>query len=509
MEDGTPAVDLAEDEVTAEPESSEIAETAESGEVSREEVPQTDSATQIPAEIFAVPEAGEAPDAEVAVDPAAQGPAEATIEEAADEEVSSAPEPEIPQTEIASEVTHLTSNDLETSAEASEHPVETPVETTGAPADVSIINDPSYIAAAISELVDSEVEAEASISATLEALESVKDSAELSETSAESGDHPIGHGDHAIENGGPPIENGDHPASIETTVDPGASTEEKPLTNGEGETTPKVDDASRVPTVVEATAAELEAALVKSAENTASAYKSRTRRRSSVSSVDSQDDETATGTQSQVGVPSTNRLSILYEDSSRRLCFDAAVVAKVRIYRTEGKIEVVLAPAEETKVKSGEPSEKIGGEYEKPTETIAESSRTASLKGILVTKCLVLWEVSLIHFQVEMYDHTDQRFVSASPERLEELRTDPPDITIPPFYQALPSTLPDNFIITVYLNKKRPLSEPKWCRTNMADDWLFEQFGMRRASSDVGWRGKLEIMDPDPVCILNQILPLC
>jgi len=51
----------------------------------------------------------------------------------------------------------------------------------------------------------------------------------------------------------------------------------------------------------------------------------------------------------------------------------------------------------------------------------------------------------------------------------------------------------------VYLNKKRPLSEPKWCRTNSADEWLYEQFGVKKAGGEGGWKGKLEVVDPDPV----------
>jgi 20S proteasome subunit alpha 6 len=54
----------------------------------------------------------------------------------------------------------------------------------------------------------------------------------------------------------------------------------------------------------------------------------------------------------------------------------------------------------------------------------------------------------------------------------------------------------------VYLNKKKPLSEPKWCRTNQADDWLLEQFGSWKSASIDGWKGKLEVADPDPVGIL-------
>ena len=81
-------------------------------------------------------------------------------------------------------------------------------------------------------------------------------------------------------------------------------------------------------------------ALADSAENMASAYKTRTRRRSSFSSVDSEADPPETDS-SQAG-PSLNRLSILYEESSRRLCFDATIVDKVKIHRKDGRIEVVF-----------------------------------------------------------------------------------------------------------------------------------------------------------------------
>ena len=81
-------------------------------------------------------------------------------------------------------------------------------------------------------------------------------------------------------------------------------------------------------------------ALADSAENMASAYKTRTRRRSSFSSVDS--DSYPPETESSPAGPSLNRLSILYEESSRRLCFDAAIVDKVRIHRKEGRIEVMF-----------------------------------------------------------------------------------------------------------------------------------------------------------------------
>ena len=98
-----------------------------------------------------------------------------------------------------------------------------------------------------------------------------------------------------------------------------------------------------------------------------------------------------------------------------------------------------------------------------------------------------------------MYDHSDQQFVSVTGDRVEKLWSQDPDSSVPPFHQAISSARSESLTLTVYLNKKRPLSEPKWCRTNQADEWLLEQFGSLKASSEIGWRGKLEIMDPDPV----------
>lgn len=134
----------------------------------------------------------------------------------------------------------------------------------------------------------------------------------------------------------------------------------------------------------------------------------RTRRRSSVSTTgpersrnDVEDGERAQLEEYErahgaIGSPSTNRLSILYQDSSRRLCFDASIVDKVRIHRSEGKIEVVLAKLE-PKIVNGDKAESSGKaegevegeeedkvELEKSDEAEAEA-RTPLPKGILVS----------------------------------------------------------------------------------------------------------------------------
>ncbi|KAK8850740.1 hypothetical protein IAR55_004660 [Kwoniella newhampshirensis] len=265
----------------------------------------------------------------------------------------------------------------------------------------------------------------------------------------------------------------------------------------------------------EASAEEVAAAIAKSAENTASAYKTRARRQSSVSTVGEPFHSVAPTTAPVViptvpSGPSTNRLSILYEESSRRLCIDAEAVEKVRIWRAEGRIEVELKSLEE--------------KADQPDDEEVKEGELGLPKGVLV----------------ESYDNTDQRFVSLTRDKLADLyaesKTTPngidgeasnvdnvnqndaktlPEseparpiainsINIPPFHR-IDRRSQHGLIITVYMNKKNPLSEPKWCRTNSADIWLYEQFGSRKGLGE-GWKGKLEIVDPDPGPTLKGIL---
>jgi hypothetical protein len=121
-----------------------------------------------------------------------------------------------------------------------------------------------------------------------------------------------------------------------------------------------------------ASAEETAAAIAQSAENAASAYKSRTRRRSSVSSTDSRD--TVHAFQPEV-TPSMNRLSILYEGSQRRMCFDAEVVEKIKVYREQGRIEVVFAP--------------LGAKAEVEAETVADGEEVKQEGGLLPKGYLV------------------------------------------------------------------------------------------------------------------------
>jgi 20S proteasome subunit alpha 6 len=77
------------------------------------------------------------------------------------------------------------------------------------------------------------------------------------------------------------------------------------------------------------------------------------------------------------------------------------------------------------------------------------------------------------------------------------------DPALPPLQQVYssPSSPSEGFTVTLYLNTLKPLSEPKWCRTGLIDEWLTDALGVvKTADEDVSsWKGKIEIMDPESV----------
>ncbi|WVO12690.1 hypothetical protein L204_100296 [Cryptococcus depauperatus] len=222
------------------------------------------------------------------------------------------------------------------------------------------------------------------------------------------------------------------------------------------------------------------AILTESAANTISAYRTRSRRHSSVSTSSEHPLQShATHSYLDKGLgngteeASWNRISIVWEESLRRLCLDVDVVERVKMWRKEGKIEVHLKPI------VGKDDEKETGIKNLP-------------KGILL----------------EVFDQTEQQFVPYTAERLAEIHSSPsPDQTLPPLHLVSPNLDADGspLTVTVFLNRKSPLSEPKWVKNNQADAWLYEQFESRKGV-DAGWRGKLEVMDPDPAPTLQSIL---
>lgn len=76
------------------------------------------------------------------------------------------------------------------------------------------------------------------------------------------------------------------------------------------------------------------------------------------------------------------------------------------------------------------------------------------------------------------------------------------DVLLPPFWK-LESGVKTSF--RIYLDKDRPLSEPKWAKTGDVQDWLKDMLGGRFwvAGEAVGWEKKIEVRYPDPVRLFD------
>lgn len=73
------------------------------------------------------------------------------------------------------------------------------------------------------------------------------------------------------------------------------------------------------------------------------------------------------------------------------------------------------------------------------------------------------------------------------------------DATIP----AFEATVANEVILRLYLDKEKPLSEPKWVKSGDVQEWLRSILGrMFWAAGNIAdsWERKIEVADPDPVC---------
>ena len=75
------------------------------------------------------------------------------------------------------------------------------------------------------------------------------------------------------------------------------------------------------------------------------------------------------------------------------------------------------------------------------------------------------------------------------------------DVTVPPLWKA---KIPSDVQLVLYLDKEKPLSEPRWVKTGDVQEWLRSMFGrMFWVAGDAadGWEKRVEVVDPDPVRI--------
>ncbi|EJT97720.1 hypothetical protein DACRYDRAFT_91571 [Dacryopinax primogenitus] len=147
--------------------------------------------------------------------------------------------------------------------------------------------------------------------------------------------------------------------------------------------------------------------------------------------------------------PEPNRISISYASSSRRIVIDSSTIQKIRIFRQEGRIEI--------------------------TVVVQRRGEADDFKGIL--------------FEAETSEHD---FVQIVPSAVTCA-----DATVPPLYTVLrpADEEPETILLQVFVDKDRPLSEPKWVKTGDVNDHIGPD---RDDQSTVpSWKGKIEVIDPD------------
>jgi 20S proteasome subunit alpha 6 len=68
------------------------------------------------------------------------------------------------------------------------------------------------------------------------------------------------------------------------------------------------------------------------------------------------------------------------------------------------------------------------------------------------------------------------------------------DTAVPPFERLDSPTILN---LTLFLDTKRPLSEPGWCKSGNVEEWLSRELG--RSTIPESWKNKITVVDPDEV----------
>ncbi|KAF8528912.1 hypothetical protein BU17DRAFT_60665 [Hysterangium stoloniferum] len=151
-------------------------------------------------------------------------------------------------------------------------------------------------------------------------------------------------------------------------------------------------------------------------------------------------------------VPSANRISISYASGARRLLVDAQIVESLKIWRAQGRIEVFLSLQREGEV---------------------------NFKGLIA----------------ESYSQATHSYIHSQLKEEDEL--------LPPWSKIV---TPSKTTLTIYLDKEKPLTEPRWVKTGDVEEWLRNTFGILWVSGEDGWEKRIEVVDPDPPPTIHTVL---
>ncbi|KAF8592466.1 hypothetical protein K439DRAFT_13551 [Ramaria rubella] len=155
---------------------------------------------------------------------------------------------------------------------------------------------------------------------------------------------------------------------------------------------------------------------------------------------------------SEYKLPSANRVSISYASGARRLLIDAQIVETMKIWRGQGRIEILLSLERECEF---------------------------DLKGLIA----------------ETYSQASQSYT--------RLQVSTEDDLLPPWPRIV---TPSKTTLRIYLDKDKPMTEPRWVKTGDVEEWLRNTFGIFWVSGDDGWEKRIEVVDPDPPSTIHTVL---
>lgn len=82
--------------------------------------------------------------------------------------------------------------------------------------------------------------------------------------------------------------------------------------------------------------------------------------------------------------------------------------------------------------------------------------------------------------------------------------------SFPPLDLLMSSETADEIELIAFLDMGNRLSEPKWVKSGQLEDWISNSTksrdGAEVAEENWRWRKKLEIVDPDAVCV-SRLMP--
>ncbi|KIJ56589.1 hypothetical protein M422DRAFT_22743 [Sphaerobolus stellatus SS14] len=157
-------------------------------------------------------------------------------------------------------------------------------------------------------------------------------------------------------------------------------------------------------------------------------------------------------TDSQRKKLSANRVSISYASGARRILIDAHIVETMKIWRGQGRIEISLS---------------------------LEREGDLDFKGLIV----------------EAYSQEKQTY--------EPLSFQSEDGLLPSWSNII---TPSKILMTIYLDKEKPMTEPRWVKTGDLMEWLRNTFGIFWPSGEDGWEKRIEVVDPDPPPTIYTVL---